>query len=224
MDKNKDGKWITVMGRRVFIEGSDGKSELSNAIASAKSKAHIKSKAKSVAEKISGDSKISSSAKIQRIADKVSIKQQVAQNKALIDKTESIGLTVDYESPLSERVRKVKANLQKTGGIVTRPDIGKVQVGNKIKEGLKYYRTDKPENKATQIAISAVPDVIAKGVIINKKADHKGRQYSTLTIANKVYVDGKDGVMAVVIMQTPNNAYKVHRVLTPDGKDLILDK
>jgi len=70
--------------------------------------------------------------------------------------------------------------------------------------------------------LTAVPDIVEKGVVIHKVENHKGRGFSSATIANKVFVDGTDAVMAVVILQTSANRYKAHRVLTPDGEHLKL--
>lgn len=151
-----------------------------------------------------------------RNAEQKSIKQQVSSAKELLNKTESIGITADYESPIQEKIRQVKYQLSKTNGVVSRADIGDIQVGDKIKKGLAYLKTN-----AERSAIMAIPQVIEKGIIIHKAPDHKGRGYSTITIANKVYFDNQyNGVMAVVIKQSLGNAYKVHRVLTPDGRNL----
>jgi len=148
----------------------------------------------------------------------LSIKEQVSATKEIWDKTESIGISIDYESTKQNRIRQVKNMLEKTDGFVERSDIGKIQVGDRIKKGLAYLNTD-----LEKACILAVPKVLEKGVIINKKNDHKGRGYSTITIANKVYFDDKhNGVMAVVVMYTNGHNYKVHRVLTLDGHDLTI--
>lgn len=63
----------------------------------------------------------------------------------------------------------------------------------------------------------AIPYVLQNGVEISSHADHKGREYGTVTFAAPVLVDGQRGNMAVVVKQTTGNTYKVHRILTPDG-------
>ena len=52
---------------------------------------------------------------------------------------------------------------------------------------------------------------------IGAHSDHKSREYGTVTIAAPVTIDGQRGNMAVVVKQTTDNFYKVHRILTPDG-------
>ncbi|MDR0855934.1 MAG: hypothetical protein LBM78_00825 [Clostridiales bacterium] len=67
-------------------------------------------------------------------------------------------------------------------------------------------------------AILVVPDVIQKGIEIGGHADHKNNHFETVTFAAKVSINGKIGHVAVVVSKTTDNFYKVHRILTPDGK------
>ena len=64
--------------------------------------------------------------------------------------------------------------------------------------------------------------MLKRGIEISGHGDHKGRGYETLTIAAPVELNGKRGNMAVVVMRTKGNRYKVHRILTPDGKAFAL--
>lgn len=68
----------------------------------------------------------------------------------------------------------------------------------------------------------AVPSVIKNGIIIGEHDDHKGRKVQTVTIAARVVVAGKPGIMAVVLKKEAKR-YKMHRVLTPAGTTLWMD-
>lgn len=58
-----------------------------------------------------------------------------------------------------------------------------------------------------------VPQVIKNGIEISNHSDHKERQYQTWTIAERVNIAGKSGIVAVVVKETTDKFYKVHRVL-----------
>ncbi len=66
--------------------------------------------------------------------------------------------------------------------------------------------------------------VLKKGVVIKSKGDHKGREYGTITLAAPVEVNGVRGNVAVTVKETNKNYYKVHRILTPEGKLIYFDK
>jgi len=48
--------------------------------------------------------------------------------------------------------------------------------------------------------------------------------YGTKTFAAPVEIDGQRGNMAVVVKKTTDNFYKVHRIVTPDGKVLKFEQ
>ncbi len=64
--------------------------------------------------------------------------------------------------------------------------------------------------------------MLKRGIQIGEDGDHKGRGYETLTIAAPVVLNGKRGNMAVVVMKTKGDRYKVHRILTPEGTAFVL--
>ncbi len=66
-------------------------------------------------------------------------------------------------------------------------------------------------------AYKALPRVLKRGIEITDRKNHKGRGYGTATIAAPVLINGKRANMAVVVMRTSENFYKVHRNLSPDG-------
>lgn len=70
---------------------------------------------------------------------------------------------------------------------------------------------------AAATAYKALPRVLKRGIEITDRKNHKGRGYGTATIAAPVLINGKRANMAVVVMRTSENFYKVHRNLSPDG-------
>lgn len=114
--------------------------------------------------------------------------------------------------------QKIIDNLKNTGYRVDNPSIGVIDFDEKLlNRSLNYIQTD-----AEAAAYQALPQVLKRGIEISGHDNHKGRDYETLTIAAPVELNGKRGNMAVVVMKTKGNRYKVHRILTPDGKPFVL--
>jgi len=110
--------------------------------------------------------------------------------------------------------QKIVNDLKKTGYRVDNPDIGVIEFDEKLlNRSLNYIQTD-----AEAAAYQAIPQVLKRGIPLSGHEDHKGRGYETVTIAAPVELNGKRGNMAVVVMKTKGNRYKVHRILTPEGK------
>lgn len=150
-----------------------------------------------------------------------SIKEQVKASLDEINKTETLTrigadeISHDYRGIASS----VKAKLDKNGGIVTRKDFGDIQVSSRLFAAGAYMKT--AEEKT---AVLAVPSVIENGIKIGEHINHKDRNYTTFTFAGKVIIGEKEGIVAVVVRRTSDNFYKVHRLLTPDGKSLEIEK
>ena len=114
--------------------------------------------------------------------------------------------------------QKIVNNLKKTGYRVDNPSIGVIVFDEKLlNRSLNYIQTD-----AEAAAYQALPMVLKRGIEISEHGNHKGRDYETLTIAAPVELNGKRGNMAVVVMKTKGNRYKVHRILTPEGTAFAL--
>ena len=115
---------------------------------------------------------------------------------------------------IAGKINWVIEKLRPTGYKVERKGFGTINFGSKqLKGAFKYFAKDSVEESAFE----ALPYVLQNGVEIGKHGDHKGREYGTVTIAAPVTIDGRRGNMAVVVKQTTDNFYKVHRILTPDG-------
>lgn len=114
--------------------------------------------------------------------------------------------------------KKIVNDLKKTGYRVDNPSIGVIDFDEKLLNRiLNYIQTD-----AEAAAYQALPQVLKRGIEISGHGNHKGRDYETLTIAAPVELNGKRGNMAVVVMKTKGNRYKVHRILTPEGEAFAL--
>lgn len=151
-------------------------------------------------------------------SNKTSIKEQVrdsvnklSNTKTLSTISESEAVT-DYKKAAEMLKEKLKAN----GGFVSRNGFGDIQVSSRLLDGQKYVKSS-----ADVAAIMAIPNILENGVQIDKHSNHKGRGYSTVTFAGNITIAGHAGVMAVTVMQTKGNFYKVHKVLTPNGDVLL---
>ena len=91
-----------------------------------------------------------------------------------------------------------------------------------IKEAFNYFSTKDVE----AVSFPLLPAILQKGELIATHHDHKNRNnVNTYTFAGKVNINGKSAIMAVVVKETDGKRYKVHRILTPEGKVFeILDK
>lgn len=152
--------------------------------------------------------------------DKTTIKEQV---KAGMDKIKDTKVLAeipesDLKTDFKTAITALRVKLAKNGGVVSRDGFGDIQVGSRLKKAAKYIRT-----AAEVAAVSAIPAVIKNGVFLDEHKSHKGRGYPTYLFAGKVSVGGKEGVMAVAVKKTTGNFYTIHRVLTPDGRDLKIE-
>jgi len=152
-------------------------------------------------------------------SNKTSIKEQVKENSNTLSKTKTLAtipkteIVTDYNKAAQSLKEKLKAN----DGFVSRKGFGDIQVSSRIFDAQKYVKTP-----ADVAAITAIPEILENGVKIAEHDNHKGRGYSTVTFAGNIKVAGQSGVMAVTVMQTKGNFYKVHRVLTPNGDVLYI--
>ena len=114
---------------------------------------------------------------------------------------------------------------------VTRPGFGDVVFTKKrVNRGFDYLPKARNEEYRTRLgqayatAFLAAPSVVEKGVEIQEHINHKNYGHSTKTFAAPVNIDGKRGILAVVVKQTTENFYDVHSIMTPDGELLVLNR
>ncbi len=115
---------------------------------------------------------------------------------------------------IAEKMKWVIEKLRPTNYQVDRKGFGIINFSAKqIKQAFKYF----PKGGAEEASFEAIPYVLKNGTEISSHENHKGREYSTVTFAAPVNINGKRGNMAVVVKQTKDNRYKIHRVFSPDG-------
>ena len=111
-------------------------------------------------------------------------------------------------------------HLRPTGFKVNRQGFGEIIFDEKrLNTSLNYL-----DNDADAIAYQAIPQVLKRGKELPGHRNHKDRNYSTVTIAAPIIINEKLCNMAVIVKRTGKNYYKMHRVLTPDGKLLNISK
>ncbi|MDE6473602.1 MAG: hypothetical protein K2L70_00685 [Clostridia bacterium] len=151
--------------------------------------------------------------------DKTSIKQQVKENLDKIKGTKVVAVIKEgsITKDKAAAISALKGQMARTKGIVKRDDLGEVDVLCEVNSAMGYSIT------AAEISsLAAVPAVIKNGVIIGNHENHKGGKLETITIAARVVVAGKPGIMGVVLKKK-SKIFKAHRVLTPEGTTLWMD-
>lgn len=203
MGEKSNVRWITVNGTHIPIK--DGQTE-------EQAKQEFFARQRKASGNAGSQAKAAASA-----SDVTSIKQQVQASKEQLAKTKVVAaipkgkMITEYQTAATA----LRVKLADNNGIVRRRGVGDIQVGSVLKKAKKYIKTP-----AEIAALASVPSVIRNGIEIATHEKHKGRDFSTRTIAGRVSLGGKDVIVAVVIAKTSENRYKVHRVLTPDGKTI----
>lgn len=162
---------------------------------------------------ITSDGKVSETAS----DDTSSIKEQLRNSLDTVNALESVA-SVEY-SPTNKKELKDRAisEFRKIGFVVDRQNFGKIDIGEKqITNSLNYLNTE-----AEKAALLTVPKVLKRGEIISGHKDHKGRAYSTITIAAPVEINGVRGNVAATVRQTGASRYYTHRILLPNGSEFI---
>ena len=162
---------------------------------------------------ITSDGKVSETAS----DDTSSIKEQLRNSLDTVNALESVA-SVEY-SPTNKKELKDRAisEFRKIGFVVDRQNFGKIEIGEKqIANSLNYLNTE-----AEKAALLTVPKVLKRGEIISGHKDHKGRAYSTITIAAPVEINGVRGNVAATVRQTGVSRYYTHRILLPNGSEFI---
>ena len=164
-----------------------------------------------------GDSFFMSSAEGDSIKEQLRRAQDMLNEMPVVASVQSDG----WNGRSNEQVKKdLVKEWEKRGYHVDTKELGRVDIGpNQLNRSVDYMTTD-----AEVAAYEALFYVLKRGQRIDGHDNHKYRGYNTATIAAPVELNGKRGNMAVVVKQTKGNRYKVHRILTPDGKTFDLPK
>ena len=105
------------------------------------------------------------------------------------------GVQYNFKGKSRDECRQIIRNKVGDGYIVDRQNFGEIEANKKeIKNSLSYLMTS-----AEQASISLVQKVLKSGIEIAEHPSHKGRNYSTITIAAPVIIDNQRVYMAVVV-------------------------
>lgn len=155
-----------------------------------------------------------------------SVLEQIRKRQDALEKMEPVGRVNTSELAqlnTKDAREKIVAALKNTGYAVERPGLGRIQFGeSEINNSLNYKQKNPAAEDARRTGFLLLKDVLKRGIEISGHENHKGRNYETVTIAAPVEINGIRGNMAVVVKQTKGNRYKVHRILTPDGKIFMM--
>lgn len=150
-----------------------------------------------------------------------SIKTQIKNNTDKLMQGNSVS-DVTY-TPVNKKQlhEKISEAFKKIGYRVDRQNFGIIEIGEKqINKSLDYINTD-----AEKAAMSAIPAILKRGEIISGHDNHKGRNYDTVTIGAKITINGKPAIVGAVVTKIDGkNKYRVHRVIMPEGSELVFDK
>lgn len=156
-------------------------------------------------------------------ADTSSIKEQIRENLDKLNEMEPVAtIKASPRINMSKRMylNKILENSTPIPDSIESKDFGSIVFDRtRMYDSLKYVNTD-----AELAAYVAIPKVLKQGIKAGEHINHKSREYGTITIAAPVEINEKRGNMAVVVRQTGKKYYKVHRILTPDGKVFEIDK
>ena len=153
-----------------------------------------------------------------------SVKQQLEGNADKLNSMEPVFVRNDISAQKGNRGDNLNWILKELGTKdirVQREGVGEIILDSKrISNSLRYLKSD-----GELAAYAALPDVLKNGTIIDATDNHKGRNYSTLTIGAPVVINEVRGNVAAVVKQdSGKNVYKVHRILLPDGSSFTYEK
>lgn len=153
-----------------------------------------------------------------------SVKQQLEENADKLNSMEPVFVRNDISAQKGNRGDNLNWILKELGTKdirVQREEIGEIILDSKrISNSLRYLKSD-----GELAAYTALPEVLKNGTIIDAINNHKGREYSTLTIGAPVVINEVRGNVAAVIKQdSGKNVYKAHRILLPDGSSFVYKK
>lgn len=152
-----------------------------------------------------------------------SIREQIRNNLEILNKMEVVAnITSDGFNGKTDKqiLDEVVKEYKKIGMGVDRQGFGFISLEESlINNGLNYLNSE-----AEYAAFSAIPRVLKRGIDITNRENHKGRGYNTVTIAAPVTINGKKGIVGVVVKKTKGNRYKTHRIVMPDGTVFVFEK
>ena len=174
-----------------------------------------------LSKRFSADEDIRYSEKNSLNSEEKGIKQQMIDASAELDKMEPVVSFNEMPTFNSKQdvVEWALKKFEKFGDYITRKGYGDIVFDRKrITKGLSYLKTYEE-----RVALATVPYVLEKGEPIFSKGNHKARGYSTITFSAPVIINGNRANVGVVVREEENNYYKTHRVILPDGSQLVFE-
>lgn len=174
-----------------------------------------------LSERFSADEDIRYSEKNSLNSEEKGIKQQMIDASAELDKMEPVVSFNEMPTFNSKQdvVEWALKKFEKFGDYITREGYGDIIFDRKrITKGLSYLKTYEE-----RVALATVPYVLEKGEPIFSKGNHKARGYSTITFSAPVIINGNRANVGVVVRENENNYYKTHRVILPNGSQLVFE-
>ncbi len=148
------------------------------------------------------------------------VKDQLRENKEKINQmplAASIWTEGRKGKATVQLVNEILEEYKASGYQVERMGYGTVLFGKKEIENAMHYVNSDEE----YAAILAAKKVVKRGIEIHNHANHKGRNYLSVTFAAPVEINGVKGMEAVVIKQTKGNRFSVARIIAPDGTAFV---
>ena len=174
-----------------------------------------------LSERFSADEDIRYSEKNSLNSEEKGIKQQMIDASAELDKMKPVVSFNEMPTFNSKQdvVEWALKKFEKFGDYITREGYGDIVFDRKrITKGLSYLKTYEE-----RVALATVPYVLEKGEPIFSKGNHKSRGYSTITFSAPVIINENRANVGVVVREDRNRYYKTHRVILPDGSQLVFE-
>lgn len=144
------------------------------------------------------------------------IKEQIRRNAKALEAMEPVGSAIVSgieRMTIAQKRQWAETILRPTGYKVDRQGFGSIYFEPRhINQGLNYLKQD-----GEIAAFTMLPKVLKRGIVIESRENHKGRNFGTVTIAAPVEINGIRGNMAAVVQLTGKNHYHTHRIIMPDG-------
>lgn len=144
------------------------------------------------------------------------IKEQIRRNAKALESMEPVGSAIVSgieRMTIAQKRQWAETILRPTGYKVDRQGFGSIYFEPRhINQGLNYLKQD-----GEIAAFTMLPKVLKRGIVIESRENHKGRNFGTVTIAAPVEINGIRGNMAAVVQLTGKNHYHTHRIIMPDG-------
>ena len=144
------------------------------------------------------------------------IKEQIRRNAKALEAMEPVGSAMVSgieRMTIAQKRQWAETILRPTGYKVDRQGFGSIYFEPRhINQGLNYLKQD-----GEIAAFTMLPKVLKRGIVIESRENHKGRNFGTVTIAAPVEINGIRGNMAAVVQLTGKNHYHTHRIIMPDG-------